>query len=55
VVVDGGTVIGRYKRLFRTSPEAAIFAVYGLVHLVLLLAAAEVEQVKSLLHALGVK
>jgi hypothetical protein len=48
-------VIARYKKLFRSSPEAAIFAVYGLVHLVLLLAAAEVEQVKSLIHALGLR
>jgi hypothetical protein len=48
-------LIARYKKLFRSSPEAAIFAVYGLVHLVLLLAAAEIEQVKSLLHALGLK
>jgi hypothetical protein len=42
-------------RRFRSSPEAAIFAVYGLVHLVLLLAAAEAGQVKSLLHAVGLK
>jgi hypothetical protein len=48
-------VIARYKKLFRSSPEAAILAVYGLVDLVLLLAAAEVERVKALLHALGVK
>jgi hypothetical protein len=48
-------MISRYKKLFCSSPEAAIFAVYGLIHLVLLLAAAEVEQVKSLLHALGVR
>jgi hypothetical protein len=50
-----GTVIARYKKLFHSSPEAAILAVYGLVHLVLLLTAAEVEPVKALLHALGVK
>jgi hypothetical protein len=55
VVVGGVAVIGRYKRLFRSSPEAAVFAIYGFVHLVVLLAAAEVEQVKSLLHALGIK
>lgn len=48
-------MITRYKKLFRTSPEAAIFAVYGMIHLVLLLAEAEVEQVKSLLHVLGVR
>jgi hypothetical protein len=48
-------VIARYKRLFRSSPEAAILAVYGLFHLVLLLTAAEVEPVKALLHALGVR
>jgi len=48
-------VIARYKKLFRSSPEAAIFAVYGLVHLILLLAASEVEQVKSLLHSLGLR
>lgn len=48
-------MIARYKKLFRSSPEAAIFAVYGLVHLVLLLAASEIEQVKSLLHALGLR
>jgi hypothetical protein len=48
-------VIGRYKKLFRSTPEAAICAVYGLVHLAVLLAASEVEQVKLLLHALGVK
>jgi hypothetical protein len=50
-----GTLIERYKKLFRSSPEAAIFAVYGMVHLVLLLTAAEVEQVKTLLHSLGVR
>jgi len=48
-------VIARYKKLFRSSPEAAILAVYGVVHLVLLLLASEVEQVKSLLRVLGVK
>jgi hypothetical protein len=48
-------VTTRYKKLFHTSPEAAVFAVYGLVHLMLLLIAAEVEQVKALLHALGVR
>jgi hypothetical protein len=48
-------MISRYKKLFCSSPEAAIFAVHGLIHLVLLLAAAEVEKVKSLLHALGVR
>jgi len=48
-------MIARYKRLFRSSPEAAVFAVYGLIHLVLLLAASEVEQVKALIHALGFK
>jgi hypothetical protein len=36
-------------------PEAAIFAVYGMIHLILLLATAEVEQVKSLLHVLGLR
>jgi hypothetical protein len=46
-------VIARYKKLFRSSPGAAILAVYGMVHLVVLLTTAEVEQVKSLLHALG--
>jgi hypothetical protein len=48
-------VIARYKKLFRSSPEAAIFAIYGLVHLIVLLAASEVEHVKALLHALGLK
>jgi hypothetical protein len=48
-------VIARYKKLFRSSPETAIFAVYGMIHLILLLAAAEVEEVKSLLHALGMR
>ncbi len=48
-------MITRYKKLFRSSPEAAIFAVYGMIHLVLLLSAAEVEQVKSFLHALGLR
>jgi len=43
------------QKALRSSPEAAIFAIYWLVHLVLLLTAAEFEQVKSLLHALGVK
>jgi hypothetical protein len=50
-----GTLTAKYKRLFRSSPEAAILAVYGMIHLILLLAAAEVEQVKSLLHALGLR
>ncbi len=48
-------MINRYRKLFRSSPEAAVFAIYGLVHLVLLLVAAEAEQVKSLLHVLGVR
>jgi hypothetical protein len=48
-------VISRYKKLFRSTPEAAICAVYGMVHLVVLLIASEVEQVKSLLHALGLR
>ena len=49
------TMIPRYKKLFRSSPEAAIFAVYGLVHLVLILAADEAEQVKAFLHVLGLR
>ncbi len=49
------TMIGRYKKLFRSSPEAGILAVYGLVDLVLLLTSAEIERVKALLHALGVR
>jgi hypothetical protein len=53
--ISWGILIARYKKLFRSSPEAPIFAVYGMVHLILLLAAAEVEQVKSLIHALGFK
>ena len=48
-------MIARYKKLLRSSPEAAIFAVYGMIHLILLLGAAEVEQVKSLLHAMGLR
>jgi hypothetical protein len=48
-----GALIAKYKRLFRSSLQAAVFAVYGMIHLILLLAAAEVEQVKSLLQALG--
>jgi hypothetical protein len=48
-----GNVIARYKKLFRSSPEAGILAVYGLVDLILLLTSAEVERVKALLHALG--
>jgi hypothetical protein len=48
-------VIARYTELFRSSPEAAILAVYGLVHLVLLLAKEVVAQVKALLRSLGVK
>jgi hypothetical protein len=51
----GDVVIARYKKLFRSSPEAAVLAVYGLVDLVLLLAVAEIERVKTLLHALGVR
>jgi hypothetical protein len=47
--------MARYKKLLRSSPEAAVFAVYGMIHLILLLAAAEVEQVKLLLHALGLR
>ena len=46
-------MIARYKKLFRSSPEAGILAVYGLIDLVLLLTAAEVERVKALLHAVG--
>jgi len=48
-------MISRYKKLFRTSPEAAILAVYGLIDLILLLTAAEVERVRTLLHALGAR
>jgi hypothetical protein len=48
-------MMARYKKLFRSSPAAAILAVYGLIDLVLLLTAAEVERVKALLHALGVR
>ena len=48
-------MMGRYRKLFHSSPEAAILAVYGLIDLVLLLTAAEVERVKTLLHALGLK
>jgi hypothetical protein len=48
-------MIVRYRKLFRSSPEAAILAVYGMIHLITLLAAAEVEQVKSLLHVLGLR
>jgi hypothetical protein len=48
-------MIARYKKLFRSSPEAAILAVYGLVDLVLFLTAAEVERVQALLHALGAR
>jgi hypothetical protein len=48
-------VISRYKKLFRSSPDAAILAIYGMVHLIVLLATAEVEQVKSLLRALGLR
>jgi hypothetical protein len=45
----------RYKKLFRSSPEAAILAIYGLVHLVVLLVTAEAEPVKLLLHVLGLR
>jgi hypothetical protein len=49
------TVITRYKKLFRTSPEAAILAIYGMVHVIVLLVTAEVEPVKALLHVLGLR
>jgi hypothetical protein len=48
-------LLARYKKLFRSSHEAAILAVYGLIDLVLLLRAAEVERVKALIHAWGLK
>jgi len=48
------TMIDKYKRLFRSSPEAGILAIYGLVDLVLLLTGAIAEHVKALLHALGI-
>jgi len=48
-------VILRYKKLLRSSPEAAILAVYGLIHLVVVLATSEIEPVKSLLRALGLR
>lgn len=48
-------VITKYKKLFRSSPEMGILALYGLLHLTLLLAAATVEQIKLLLHILGAK
>lgn len=48
-------MITRYKKLFRTSPEAAILAIYGMVHVIVLLVTAEVEPVKALLHVLGLR
>ena len=48
-------MIDRYKKLFRSSPEAAVFAVYGLVHLTLILAIDEAGQVKAFLHILGLR
>lgn len=42
-------------KFFRSSPKAAICAHYGLVHLVLLLVVDEAEQLKALLHVLGLK
>jgi len=48
-------LIARYTELFRSSPEAAILGVYGLVHLILLLAKELAVQVKALLRTLGVK
>jgi hypothetical protein len=45
-------MIARYRRLFHAAPEAAIVAVYGLVHLVLVLAADEAQQVKAFLNLL---
>jgi hypothetical protein len=48
-------MIARYKKLFRSSPEAAILAVYGLIDLILMFTASEVERVKALLHALSIR
>ena len=48
-------MIARYTELFRSSPEAAVLAAYGLVHLVLVLAKEIVAQVKALLRAVRVK
>ena len=48
-------MIATYKKLFRSSPEAAIFAVYGVVHLVIILAADEVQQIKAFLQMLGLR
>ena len=44
-----------HRALSDLPPEAAILAVYGLVHLVLLLAKEVAAQVKALLPTLGVK
>jgi hypothetical protein len=54
-ITGGRILIVRYTELFRSSPEAAVLAVYGLVHLVLLLAKEIAVQVKALLRTLGVK
>ena len=52
---DRCIVIAKYKKLFRSSPEAAIFAVYGVVHLVIILAADEAQHLKAFLQILGLR
>jgi hypothetical protein len=45
-------LIARYKKLFRSSAEAGILAVYGLVDLIVLLMSTVGEHVKALLLAM---
>lgn len=48
-------MIAGYTELFRSSPEAAILAAYGSIHLILLLAKEVAVQVKVQLRAVGIK
>ena len=45
-------MIARYKKLFRSNPELGLLALFGLLHLTLLLATDIVQQVKLMLHVL---
>lgn len=48
-------LLAKYAEIFKSSPEAAVLAAYGLIHLILLPARELAGQVKALLRVLGVK
>lgn len=47
-------MIAKYKKLFRVSPEAGAFAIFGFVQVLLWQITSLIEQVKVLLHCIGI-